>query len=161
MNQNPYAPPKSPLRNMELFLNWKIIIIHALLLLMSGIASGIFELHPASLAPTFVLRNYLLNHCIIFLVYFAILTHITYRTENYPFAHALLALLLSSEVASMLLAFLLSYFGDEPEPVRPLPFLAFEYTSLLAALLAGTKAGISLRRRKLLRSAGGSASANA
>lgn len=155
MSQNPYAPPKSPLASMESFLNWKIIVVHALLLLMAGIASGIFELHPTSLAPNFVLRTYLLNHCVIFLVYFSILTHITYRTENHPFAHALLALLLSNEVASTLLEFLLSYFGGEQESVRPLPFLVFEYISLVVVLLAGTKAGISLRRRKLLRSAGG------
>lgn len=151
MNQNPYAPPKSPLGNIEPFLNWKIIVIHALLLMMTGIASGIFEMHPASFAPNIVLLTYLLNHCTILLVFITIFTHITYRVENHPFAHALLALLLSNEVASTLLELLLSYSGDAPEPARPLPFLIFENTTLLVVLLAGTKFGISLRRRKLLR----------
>ena len=100
-----------------------------------------------------VLLNYLLNHCVILLVYMVIFTHITYKTDHYPVAHALLALLLSDEVVSTLLTFLLSYLEAEPEPIRPLQFLVFEYISLLVVLLAGIKAGISLKRRKLLRSA--------
>ncbi len=161
MNQNPYAPPKSLLGNMEPFLNWKIIVIHALLLLIAGIASGIFQLHPTSLAPNVFLSTYLLNHSVIVLVYIAIFTHITYRAENLPFAHALLALLLSNEAASTLYVFLLSYLGEKPKPFDPLPFLVFEYISFLVALLVGAKVGISLRRRKLLRSKGSSASTNA
>ncbi len=153
---------RSALGSMEPLLNWKIIVIHALLLLMAGIASGIFEFHPSSFSPDAVLFNYFLNHCIMLLVYMAIFAHITYRTDQYPVAHTLLALLLSDEVASALLVFLLSYLGAEPEPVRPLQFLVFEYISLLGVLFAGIKAGISLKHRKLLRSArGGSASTNA
>lgn len=143
-------------------MNWKIIVTHALLLLMAGIASGIFEFQPSSFSPDAVLFNYFLNHCIMLLVYMAIFAHITYRTDQYPFAHTLLAFLLSDGVASALWAFLVSYLGAEPEPIEPLPFLVFEYISLLGVLFAGTKVGISLKHRNLLRSArGGSASTNA
>jgi hypothetical protein len=138
---------------MEQFLNWKIIVIHAFLLLIAGVAFGIFEVHPSSFTPDVVLLNYLMNQCFILFVYMVIFAHITYKTDHSPVAHALLALLLSDEIASMLLAFLLSYLGAEPEPIRPIPFLVFEYISLLVVLLAGIKAGISLKQRKILRAA--------
>lgn len=142
-------------------MNWKIIGIHAFLLLMVGIASGIFEPQPTSFAPKAFLLFYLLNQCVLLLIYAAIFAHITYRAENHPFTHALLALLLSNEVASAAVAFLLSYLQAEPLPIRPFPLMVFEYTSSLVVLLAGIAAGVSLRRRKLLRSEGvGSASVN-
>lgn len=134
-------------------MNWKIIVIHAFLLLIAGVAFGIFEVHPSSFSSDVVLLNYPMNQCIILFVYMVIFAHITYRTDHYPVAHALLALLLSDEIASLLLALLLSYLGAEPDPIRPLQFLVFEYISLLVVLFAGIKAGISLRSRKLLRSA--------
>lgn len=147
---------------MEPFLNWKIIVIHVFLLLIAGIAFGIFEVHPSSFTPNVVLLNYLMNQCVILFVYLLIFAHVTYKTDHYPVAHALLALLLSDEIASMLLTLLQSYLGAEPEPIQPIQFLVFEYISLLVVLFAGIKAGISLKQRKILKAARiGSASTNA
>jgi len=143
-------------------LNWKIIVIHVFLLLIAGIAFGIFEVHPSSFTPNVVLLNYLMNQCVILFVYLLIFAHVTYKTDHYPVAHALLALLLSDEIASMLLTLLQSYLGAEPEPIQPIQFLVFEYISLLVVLFAGIKAGISLKQRKILKAARiGSASTNA
>ena len=143
-------------------MNWKIIVIHVFLLLIAGIAFGIFEVHPSSFTPNVVLLNYLMNQCVILFVYLLIFAHVTYKTDHYPVAHALLALLLSDEIASMLLTLLQSYLGAEPEPIQPIQFLVFEYISLLVVLFAGIKAGISLKQRKILKAARiGSASTNA
>ena len=133
-------------------MNWKSIAIHALLLLVAGIASGIVEPQPASIAPQAMLLSYLLAQCVLHLIYACIFAHLTFRVENHPFAHALLAVLLSHEAASVLLASLLLYTGEEPPPLQPLPVLAFEYTLLLAALVVGTAVGVRRRRRKLMQS---------
>ena len=143
-------------------MNWKSIAIHALLLLVAGIASGIVEPQPASIAPQAMLLSYLLAQCVLHLIYACIFAHLTFRVENHPFAHALLAVLLSHEAASVLLASLLLYTGEEPPPLQPLPVLAFEYTLLLAALVVGTAVGVRRRRRKLMQSGlVGHAAANA
>ena len=143
-------------------MNWKIIVLHAFLLLIAGVAFGIFEVHPSSFTPNVVLLNYLMNQCVILFVYLIIFAHVTYKTDHCPVAHVLLALLLSDKIASMLLAFLQSYLGAEPEPIQPIQFLVFEYISLLVVLFAGIKAGISLKQRKILKAARiGSASTNA
>ena len=133
-------------------MNWKSIAIHALLLLVAGIASGIVEPQPASIAPQAMLLSYLLAQCVLHLIFAFIFAHLTFRVENHPFAHALLAVLLSHEAASVLLASLLLYTGEEPPPLQPLPVLAFEYTLLLAALVVGTAVGVRRRRRKLMQS---------
>jgi hypothetical protein len=142
-------------------VNWKIIVLHALLLLAVGIASGIFEPQPSSTNPSTFLLYYLLTQCALHLVYAAIFAHLAFRVEIHPFAHALLAILLSHEAASVLLASFQAYFQFE-SPVRPLPLLVFEYTLLVIALVMGTLAGAHARRRKLLQSgAAGRTAANA
>ena len=133
-------------------MNWKSITIHALLLLVTSIASGIFEPQPASVAPQTMLLSYLLAQCVLHLIYACIFAHLTFRVENHPFAHALLAVLLSHEAASVLLVSLLLYTGEELPPLQPLPVLAFEYTLLLAALVVGTAVGVRRRRRKIMQS---------
>ena len=143
-------------------MNWKSIAIHALLLLVASIAFGIFEPQPASTAPQAMLLSYLLTQCAFHLTYACIFAHMTFKVENHPFAHALLAVLLSQEASFVLLASLLSYTGEELPPLQPLPVLAFEYTLLLAALVAGTAVGVRRRRRKLMQSGlVGHAAANA
>ena len=143
-------------------MNWKSIAIHALLLLIVGIAYGIFEPQPTLTAPRTVLFFYLLGQGVLLVACSVIFAHITFRADKHPFAHALLALLLSHEVASLLLTLVLSFMGAEPQPVQLLPLFLFEYALLLVALISGTVTGTHLRRRKLLRSGEvGDAAANA
>ncbi len=132
-------------------MNWKSITTHALLLLIVGISSGILEPQPSHSTANGLLLSYFLSVCVLHLLYAGIFAHIAFRVENHPFAHALLAMLLSHEVASILLTSFLSYMRVE-SPVHPLPLLAIEYTMLVIALAGGTFAGTRLRRRSLSQS---------
>ena len=135
-------------------MNWKSIGLHALLLLAAGITFGIFEPHPGLADTKALLSSYLLTKVALHVVYAGILAHLTFKVEKHPVAHALLAVLLSQEAASLLLAILLSYMGTESY-VQPPPLLFLEYIMLLASLVVGTAAGARLRRRKRLQSGTG------
>jgi len=139
---------------MEPFLNWKIIVIYAFVLLIVGVASGIFGLQPTSHSFDAVLHSYVLNQCVSILVNIAIFAHISYKIDYRPFAHALLALLLSNGVALAILVFLQSSLGAQLTTIEVTLVQMFEFLLMVFALLIGVKFGISLKRRKLLKAVG-------
>ena len=139
---------------MEPFLNWKIIVIYAFVLLIAGVASGIFGLQPTSHSFDAVLRSYVLNQCVSILVNIAIFAHISYKIDYRPFAYALLALLLSNGVALAMLPFFQSSLGVQLTTIDVTLVQMFEFLLMVFALLIGVKFGISLKRRKLLQAVG-------